>query len=1195
MKADQMPDYRDTLRSIRTFPQLIKFLRDELDWPINSDNFEELTFDYTPEELGIDAASAAKIQEIKRLRPLSVNQPWGIFFIKFEPKQLPVAVLRRVLSRVAVKKRVSANSTERAAWQADDLLFVSNYGEGDERRITFAHFAQDAQKNDLPTLKVLGWDNRDTALHLDQVADVLAEKLAWPDDEEAAENWRETWRSAFTLRHREVITTSKAMAVRLAELARAIRDRINTVLKIETRNGPITKLMKAFQETLVHDLDTDGFADMYAQTIAYGLLSARVTNPKANTADGFAAQLPVTNPFLKELMETFLHVGGRKGKAGRGPGIDFDELGVSEVVELLDDANMEAVVRDFGDKNPQEDPVIHFYELFLKEYDAKKRMQRGVFYTPRPVVSYIVRSVHELLQTEFGLADGLADTATWGEMAKRHEGLKIPEGVKPTNRFVTILDPATGTGTFLVEAIDVIHRTLVEKWKRDGHGEKKTLDFWNEYVPEHLLPRLHGYELLMAPYAIAHLKIGLKLHETGYRFESAERAQVYLTNALEPAHDFSGHFEFVIPALAREAEAVNVVKRQQRFTVIIGNPPYSNFGQLNRIPFILGLLEDYKRGLDERKINLDDDFIKFVRLSQYLLHMTGAGLFGMITNNVFFDGITHRKMREAIMSNFAKIAVLDLHGSAKKLEEAPDGSTDENVFDIQQGVGISIFVKCQVNSPIRVQHADLFGERTAKYERLDGMVESKVAFTNLRPSAPYFFFIPKNFDNQAEYHRGWRTKDVLQVNGDGIETKRDNLTIQFLPTDVEHAVANTRELSEAKLRARYALPADGRDWQVKAAKKDVQKSPGRIVPISYRPFDVRFTYFTGKSRGFIAYPRAQLSRHLRAPHALGLVVNRFVKLDYFSHVFVINCIADKHLLETANSCVNLNPLYLAPEGIEELDFPEAHRTNLSQKFVRAIAAALHLPQSGPEGLPHGLTPEDIFHYSYAVLHSPGYRSRYEEFLKIDFPRLPLTSSLELFRELARLGGELVALHLVEAAAQQAVTARYDKAVKAWRYEVVKGQRLPIALSFDGPEKPVVGRVGWSGETVWIDAVKPKKGVAGAKVTGTVGFRGVPEEVWNFHIGGYQVCEKWLKDRKDRTLTADDITHYHRIVIALHETIRIMREIDEVIDAHGGWPGAFANGSQEPAAKDTVDSNSKSPQWGKRASLQPDLRQPNLFE
>src|SRR5437867_7784654 len=577
-------DHRAALAKIRRFDQLIAYLRDEMGWPISRDSFEDvddLFYDFTADELGIDPKTAAKIESIKRLRPLSPRQPWGIFFVKFEPKKLPVVALRRILSQVVLKKRASANSAERTAWAGDDLLFVSNYGEGDERQISFAHFSQDGTKADLPILRVLGWNDRDTALHLDGVATELVTKLSWPEDDSNVDRWREKWRSAFTLRPDEVIKTSKALAVELAKLARRIRDRIRTILTIETENGPVTKLMKAFQEALIHDLDADGFADMYAQTIAYGLLSARVTNPKANTADGFAAQLPVTNPFLKELMETFLHVGGRKGKAGRGPGIDFDELGVSEVVELLDAANMEAVVRDFGDKNPQEDPVIHFYELFAKEYDPIKKIRRGEFYTPRPVVSYIVRSVHELLQTEFGLADGLADTATWGEMAKRHAGLTLPEGVKPTDRFVTVLDPATGTGTFLVEAIEVIHHTLVEKWQRGGHGKKKILDLWNDYVPKHLLPRLHGYELLMAPYAIAHLKIGLKLHETGYRFESDERARIYLTNALEPVHDFSGRFEFAIPALAHEAEAVSAMKRNRRFTVVIGNPPYAGHSANN--------------------------------------------------------------------------------------------------------------------------------------------------------------------------------------------------------------------------------------------------------------------------------------------------------------------------------------------------------------------------------------------------------------------------------------------------------------------------------------------------------------------------------------------------------------------------------------------------------------------------------------
>ena len=384
----------------------------------------------------------------------------------------------------------------------------------------------------------------------------------------------EQWRAAFSLRHREVITTSRDLSIRLAELARTIRERIKNVLKIETEEGRITKLMKVFQEALVHDLDAYGFADMYAQTIAYGLLSMRIDNPQGKRTNDLTEHMRTT-PFLRNLMEAFLQVGDRRDKTGEVQ-IDFDELGVAEVVELLDNANMEAVIRDFGDSNPNEDPVIHFYELFLKEYDAKKRMQRGVFYTPRPVVSYIIRSVHELLRTEFGLNDGLADISTWGEIKERYTNLKIPEGVSIYQDFVQILDPAAGTGTFLVEVIDVIHKTLVRKWEAQGCGSEQIGLLWNEYVPKHLLTRLHGYELLMAPYAIAHLKISLKLYETGYRFGSDERVRVYLTNALESKSMFAdAGVANLYELLACEAYAVNEIKQKRRFTVIVGNPPYA--------------------------------------------------------------------------------------------------------------------------------------------------------------------------------------------------------------------------------------------------------------------------------------------------------------------------------------------------------------------------------------------------------------------------------------------------------------------------------------------------------------------------------------------------------------------------------------------------------------------------------------------
>ena len=649
-------DHRDRLRAIRRFDQLVAYLRDALGWPIDSDDFEELTFEYDPqEELGIDAKNAAKIQEIKRLRPLAPGQPWGIFFVKFQPKRLPVVALRRILGQVALKKRASNHSSERQAWAADDLLFVSNYGEGQERRIAFAHFSKPPDAHDLPTLKVLGWDNLDTPLHLDAVARELTDHLTWPDDEDDAAAWREQWRAAFTLRHGEVITTSKELSERLAALACAIRDRTKTALAIESETGPLTKLMKAFQTALVHDLDEAGFADMYAQTIAYGLLSARITDPARRTADDFAAHMR-TNPFLRELLETFLRVGGRRGRAG-GPGIDFDELGVSEVVDLLDDANMAAVVRDFGDQNPQEDPVIHFYERFLAAYDREQKVRRGVFYTPRSAVCYIVRSIDALLRTEFGLADGLADTTTWGEMVKRHENLRVPDDTSPTDAFVQILDPATGTGTFLVEVIDLIHKTMVEKWNAQSYAATEIQALWNQYIPRHLLPRLHGYELLMAPYAIAHLKIGLKLYETGYRFESDERARVYLTNALEPPGEGQLTLGF-LPALAHEAEASNEIKRRRRFTVVMGNPPYAGLSS-NMGPWIRGLLKGRLpdgtvtssyyhvdgEPLGERKVWLQDDYVKFIRLSQWLLDGTGTGVHGYITNHGYLDNPTFRGMR----------------------------------------------------------------------------------------------------------------------------------------------------------------------------------------------------------------------------------------------------------------------------------------------------------------------------------------------------------------------------------------------------------------------------------------------------------------------------------------------------------------------------------------------------------------------
>ena len=741
-----------------------------------------------------------------------------------------------------------------------------------------------------------------------------------------------------------------------------------------------------------------------------------------------------TNPFLKELMETCLHVGGRRGKAG-GPGIDFDELGVSEVVELLDHANMEAVIRDFGDRNPKEDPVIHFYEHFLAAYDKQQKVSRGVFYTPRPVVSYIVRSVDELLRTEFGLADGLADTTTWGEMAKRHEDLKIPEGTSPTQAFVQILDPATGTGTFLVKVIDLIHNTMAAKWKSQGHGEKKSQTLWNEYVPKHLLPRLHGYELLMAPYAIAHLKIGLKLFETGYGFESDERARVYLTNALEPAEDEQLMLDF-LPALAHEAKAGNQIKRDARFTVIIGNPPYSGHSA-NKGAWIRELLrgsagtqraENYFEvdggPLNERNPKwLNDDYVKFIRLASWQIERTGRGVLGFITNHSYLDNPTFRGMRESLAATFPRAHLLDLHGNTKKKDRAPDGGKDENVFDIQQGVAIGLFT-CPPVEPRRFSraynHADVWGVReqadgTGKYDRLVASDAASTEWQALSPKPPLRLFVPRDDALHDEYEAGAPISDIFPVNSVGIVTARDKLAIQWTAEDMGRIAEDFAARETEAARTFYDLGKDAQDWQVQLAQEDVRRHDGRIRPVLYRPFDRRFTYYTGKSRGFICRPRPEVMRHMLAGENLGLSTTRSTEIaGGWEHVFASRHLIQHHTVSLKE--VNyLFPLYTFP--LAALANTVNTRTpNLDAKFTRSFASAVGLDfiTDGAGDRTSTFGPEDIFRYIYAVLHSPEYRRRYADFLKSDFPRIPLPAHRAVFSALIIPGARLVSLHLMEA-------------------------------------------------------------------------------------------------------------------------------------------------------------------------------------
>jgi predicted helicase len=626
---------------------------------------------------------------------------------------------------------------------------------------------------------------------------------------------------------------------------------------------------------------------------------------------------------------------------------------------------------------------------------------------------------------------------------------------------------------------------------------------------------------MMAPYAIAHMKIGLKLSETGYKFKSDERVRVYLTNTLEPASDVQSRLVGIIPALAHESEAVNAVKRNVRFTVVVGNPPYAGHSS-NNGPWIAGLVDDYYyvkgKPLGERTSKwLQDDYVKFLRFAQHLVSDAGGGIVGFITNHGYLDNPTFRGMRYALLSTFSAIRILDLHGNLKKKEKAPDGTKDENVFEIQPGVAISLMSY----SPHRINaiaHSEIFGLREFKYRWLNDTSLSETSWCCYEPTAPFMILYPQNASLRDEYACFWKSTDIFPINGVGMTTARDHVVIDFERVPLLKRAKQFRDSrqSDVDLCSDMEIPLK-LGWNISSARRLIQAETDLdqfIIPVTYRPLDDRLIFYHDS---LVWRTVKAVMRHMLAGQNLALAVGRagqVIDQGEWDLVYVTRSITEFNLYRRGGN--NLAPLYIYGED-DLLSSQKKRSPNFAPRFLRELAQSLNLRQDAPNLLPSNLTPEGIFHYIYAILYSPIYRNRYAEFLKIDFPRIPLTSRLELFRALAKLGGELVALHLLESPTVNnfitSFTGKGDNTI---------------------PKKPT-----WKENAVWINL--------------TQRFEGVPENVWNFHIGGYQVCEKWLKDRKGRTLSADDIAHYQRIVVALSETIRIMAEIDQVIDEHGGWP------------------------------------------
>ena len=904
----------------------------------------------------------------------------------------------------------------------------------------------------------------------------------------------------------QTIKSPTKLAQMMAGKAKLMADVIEKSLNYDDQENNRSQLksqMLSFQQMLIHDIDNKSFADIYSQTIAYGMFAARYHDPTLPTFSRMEAAelIPKSNPFLRKLFQDIA-------------GFDLDSRLtwiVDELVNIFLASDVATIMKNFGKSTKQEDPVVHFYETFLGEYNPALRKARGVWYTPQPVVNFIVRAVDDILKTEFDLPQGLADTSKIKIKKKavtqtgKGANSKIKEvEVEHEVHKVQILDPATGTGTFLAEVVKHIHKKF--------EGQQ---GIWSKYVTKDLIPRLNGFELLMASYAMAHLKMDMLLTETGYKPTDDQRFRIFLTNSLEEAHpDTATLFS---SWLSDEADQANAVKRDAPVMVVMGNPPYSGESS-NKGEWIMKLMEDYKKepgGKEKLKEQnskfINDDYVKFMRFGQHFIDKNGSGILAFINPHGFLDNPTFRGMRWNLLKTYDKIYTIDLHGNSKKKETAPDGSIDQNVFDIMQGVSINLFVKNgkkSKNELGKVFHFDLFGKRDVKYDFLSHNNLSQFEFKELKPNNPYYFFIEKDFDVQNEYDKGISVNALFSNNTLGIQTHRDSFAISIDKATLEKRIKDffESENSNIELINRYKLKETS-EWKLDKNRQGDFESK-LIVKIDYRFFDTRFIYY---SKNIIDRDRRNIMRHLVKPN-IALTISKQQSSSAFRHIFLSENIQESCLisLQTKEGGYTF-PLYLYPENKGQQDaFGTSERLpNLNIEIVNQIAKDLGLTFTNEkEETPNTFAPIDLLDYIYAVLHSPSYREKYKEFLKIDFPRVPAPQDQAVFWELVKLGGELREIHLLESPTVANYITQYPE---------------------DGDN--IVTKPVYKNGSVYINEDQY--------------FANVPELAWNFYIGGYQPAQKWLKDRKGRELGFEDILHYQKIIVALSETDRIMKEIDKI--------------------------------------------------
>ncbi|MCP4404681.1 MAG: N-6 DNA methylase [bacterium] len=878
------------------------------------------------------------------------------------------------------------------------------------------------------------------------------------------------------------VYTAKGLATELAKRTRFLRDEIVTLELTENdrQESSLAAFYDAFRTYLIGDLSPQDFADLYSQTIAYGLFAART-----RAENGFNRKLaydyiPRTIGILRDIFR-FISLGDLPKPM---------EWILDDISEILAITDVKQLLHHYFHEGKGADPIIHFYETFLAEYDPSTRERRGVYYTPDPVVSYIIRSIHILLKDVFQRPYGLADES------------------------VTVLDPSAGTLTFLAEAAKVAADEYTEHW---GTGGIK------EFIKHHILQQFYAFELMMAPYAVGHLKMAFFLEELGYRLQDDDRVQLYLTNTLE----MEELAQITLPgmkSISEESQLAREVKTQQPILVIFGNPPYSgqsaNTGRwiTNSIKggetLVEGVKDDGYYHVDGKPLGeknpkwLLDDYVKFLRFAQCKIEQAGQGIVGFITNHSYLNNPTFRGMRRSLMKSFDEIYVFDLHGNSLKKETCPDGSKDENVFDIRQGVAIVFLLKRPETHPqCQVHHAELWGLREEKkYPELRQKTLNTTPWQDISPQPQSYLFVPRDEQLFSTYQTYSSLSDIFLQRSVGIATARDNLALQWTPRDVWTTILNFSKLDPEIARTAYHLGKDARDWKVKLAQHDLLESgleKEKIIPLYYRPFDVRYTYYTGKSRGFHCMPRGDMMRHILAGSNLCLTYTRSTTAAKpFTHIFCAQHGIIARFYPDAACVPYFSPLHVYPEKnlFNHTHEAVAKEPNLDPKLIKKLA---HVYGTSP-------TPEEIFYYMYGVLYAPTYRSKYAEFLSNDFPRVPFTTRHDVFCQMIHYGQELVEYHLLTSA-----------------------DLNPPLVKFQGTGENRIDKVSYQVQEQSI------------AVNSQQYFAPVSSDVWNYEIAGYQVCRKWLQARKGRQMAFEEIKQYCQITTAISKTLQIQQAIDRL--------------------------------------------------